>query len=89
MKVLTGENYSQARLLGIIHEMWCERIGRQVNIGDTVYATGTITTNTNTGEIGLLIDENSEYFSLMPEVHQLRLVDVVESDGWNDVIETG
>lgn len=87
MSVLTGENYSQARLLGILHEMWTTHLGRAVNIGDTVYATGEIVTNSLTGEVGMLIDENSQYFNLLPQVHQLRLLDVVNGDGWNDITQ--
>jgi hypothetical protein len=94
MKVLSGAGYTQARLAGIMNEMWAEHLGRLPNIGDTIYATGSITTNSLTGDIGLLIDENSEYINrydeenqycgLLPQIHFERLVDVVEGDGWMD-----
>jgi hypothetical protein len=86
MSILTGEGYTQARLAGIMNEMWCEHLGRIPNIGDTIYATGEIVTNSLTQEIGLLIDEDSEYFNLLPSVHQLRLLDVINGDGWNDIL---
>jgi hypothetical protein len=53
-------------------------------IGDTIYATGTVVRNATTDEWGMLIDPNNEYFSLLPEVHANRLIDVVSSDGWMD-----
>lgn len=84
MKVLTGEGYTQGRLLGILHEMWTTHLGRAVNVGDTVYASGNVVRNATTDEWGMLIDSDSQYFSLLPEVHQLRLVDIVEGDGWMD-----
>jgi hypothetical protein len=84
MKVLSGETYTLARLCGIMHEMWCTHIGHQVQSGNTIYATGSIVINTLTSAVGMLIDENNQYYSLLPEVHANRLVDVVEGDGWMD-----
>jgi hypothetical protein len=88
IKVLTGEGYDLARLAGIMHEAWVMRIGRLVPPTDTLYGEGSITTNTLTGAIGLVCDTECEYHRL-PEVHEGRLVDVVEGDGWNDVVEEG
>lgn len=84
-KVLTGEGYTHETLEEIMNEMWCSHLGRLPNLGDTtMYATGEIVRNSLTAEIGMLIDENSEYFNLLPQVHQLRLSEVVQGDGWND-----
>lgn len=81
IKVLTGTGYTQSRLAGILHEEWVERIGRLVSPKDTLYGHGSITTNSITGNVGLVVDTDNEYYSL-PEVHENRLVDVVDGDGW-------
>ena len=81
MKVLYGEHYTQARLAGIMHEAWVERLGHTVQSGNTVYGHGTITTNKLTGDVGLIVDPNDTYYAL-PEIHETRLVDIVDGDGW-------
>jgi hypothetical protein len=80
-KVLYGEQYTQARLAGIMHEAWVERTGRLGN--STVYGEGYITTSTLTGELGLIVDTDSQYFGI-PEPHLSRLAEVVDGDGWID-----
>ena len=83
-KVLFGENYDFARLVGIKREVWASVTGRETPWTDTQFAEGIITTNTTTGDVGLILDSESEYFSYLPDVHMGRLVDVVKSDGWMD-----
>ena len=87
MKVLSGTGYTTARLAGILHETFVERNGgRLVPTGNvTVYGEGTITNNAITGEVGLIVDVDSEYFGLS-EPHLSRLVDVVDGDGWMDTV---
>jgi hypothetical protein len=88
MKVLHGEGYIEARLYGIIAEMFYSIYGRLAKENDvTTQLTGTVVTNATTEEVGYLIDPNSQYFNLLPEVHANRLVDVVEGDGWMDNTE--
>ena len=85
MKVLTGESYTEPRLYGIIAEMFYSQMGRLARQNDvTTMLTGSVTTNKLTEEVGYLINEESQYFSLLPQVHADRLVDVVDGDGWND-----
>lgn len=85
MKVLTGQDYTEPRLYGIIAEMFYAEVGRLPKQNDiTTMLTGAIVTNTTTNEIGYLIDENSEYFSLLPSIHVSRLVNVIDGDGWMD-----
>ena len=83
IKVLSGLGYSQSRLAGILHEEWVARIGRLVPPTDTLYGHGSIVNNSINNEIGLIVDTENEYYSL-PPIHEGRLVDVVEGDGWTD-----
>ena len=85
MKVLTGVGYTKARLAGILAEAWVGRIGRIPVVGDTLFGEGTITNNAITGDAGLIVDTESEYFGLS-EPHLSRLVDVVSEDGWMDTV---
>ena len=88
MKVLTGEGYTESRLYGIIAEKFYELMGRLARQNDvTIMLTGSVVTNTLTEEVGYLINEESQYFSLLPQIHADRLVDVVDGDGWNDSTE--
>ena len=85
MKVLTGQGYTESRLHGIIGEMFYAEVGRLPKQNDiTTMLTGSVVTNKDTNEIGYLIDENSQYFNLLPSVHANRLVDVIDGDGWMD-----
>jgi hypothetical protein len=86
IKVLTGNGYTQARLAGILHEEWVERIGKLVTPKDTLYGHGDIKTNSITGDIGLVVDTTNEYYDL-PTIHESRLVDVVDGDGWNEITQ--
>jgi hypothetical protein len=82
MKVLFGDQYNVARLVGIKAEMWAAVTGKEPPITDTQFAQGCVVTNSITEAVGLILDENLEYFDKLPEPHMSRLVDVVESDGW-------
>jgi len=82
MKVLKGSGYTLSRLAGIMHEMWCSHLGRVVNDGDTVYATGKI--KLNNGEVGLVLNELSIYYNYLPDIHKERLTAIANGDGWND-----
>jgi len=87
-KVLSGEQYTQSRLAGIMHETFVERNGVIPTLGNrTMYGEGMITNNNITGELGLLLDTESEYYASVPEIHASRLIDVVNGDGWYDVAE--
>lgn len=84
LKVLHGEGYTQARLSGIQHEGWAMRIGRiPFSLADK--GEGSIITNSITGEVGLVCETESQYHCL-PDVHENRLVDVVDGDGWMDAV---
>jgi hypothetical protein len=88
MKVLTGETYTEPRLYGIIAEMFYARFGKLARREDvTTQLTGTVTNNAITGEVGYLIDDNCEYFSLLPLIHVTRLEHVINGDGWQDIAE--
>lgn len=85
MKVLTGQGYTESRLHGIIAEMFYAGVGRLPKQNDvTTMLTGSVVTNTTNNEVGYLIDDNSQYFSLLPSIHVDRLVDVTVGDGWMD-----
>jgi hypothetical protein len=86
LTVLTGISYTLPRMVGIKSEMWATVTGKEPPITDTQFATGNVVTNSLTGEIGLLLDTEDVYFSSLGEPHSSRLVEVVEGDGWNDVI---
>ena len=81
-KVLYGANYDFARLVGIKREVWTSVTGRETPWMDTQFAEGYITTNTLTGDVGLILDSDNQYFPYLPEVHMNRLVDVEDYDGW-------
>ena len=88
-KVLTGATYNEARFAGVLHETFVAYRGGLVPAGNvTIYGEGTIVTNKSTGELGLILDDESEYFPSLPQVHKDRLVDVVGGDGWLDSEET-
>ena len=79
MKILKGIDYTQARLAGIAHEMLVAKTG-QVPPTDyvTQYLIGSIVEVD--GGHGLVLDETSEHFQYLPQVHQDRLVDYVVED---------
>jgi hypothetical protein len=54
-------------------------------MSDTLFGEGMVATNKLTGEVGLIVDTESAYFGLS-EPHLSRLVDVVDGDGWCDVV---
>lgn len=88
LKVLNGIGYTLPRMVGIKAEMWATVTGKEPPITDTQFATGNVVTNSLTSAVGLLIDTDSIYFSSLGEPHLSRLVEVLDGDGWNDVIES-
>lgn len=87
LKVLTGINYDEFRLAGILHECFCRQIGKQQDRQNTtLYLDGTIKNNTVNGDIGAVIDTEGLTYANLPEPHLERLIDVVEGDGWNDAV---
>lgn len=87
MKVLTGEQYTLPRLVGIKSEMWAIHTGKELPITDTQFGQGCIIENNTTGAAGLLLNETVAYFDLLPEPHMSRLVDVVDGDGWINIAD--
>ena len=88
MKVLTGEGYNESRLYGIIAEMFYSQMGRLARQPDiTTMLTGSVVVNKNTDDVGYIINPESQYFGLLPQVHANRLIDVVDGDGWIDAEE--
>lgn len=79
-KVLKGTEYGLARLVGIKSEMWAEHLGREPNLHDTMYATGEITKVGD--DYGLVLDDKSQPYPLLPDVHKARLVDATKINGW-------
>ena len=80
MKILTGEEYTKARLAGIMHEMLVEYTGKippSTNV--TQYLHGSIVDVD--GAYGLVVDENSEYYNYLPDVHKDRLIEYVVEEG--------
>lgn len=87
-KVLTGASYTESRFAGIMHEAFVAHKGSLVPEGNvTIYGEGSIVTNKKTGELGLILDSESEYFEFVAQVHKDRLADVVVGDGWLDAEE--
>lgn len=85
MKVLTGATYTEPRLYGIIAEMFYAKVGRLPKQNDvTTMLTGRVINNSLNNNVGYIIDETSEYFNLLSEVHINRLADIVDGDGWMD-----
>jgi hypothetical protein len=88
-KVLYGEDYDLPRIAGIMHEMFVKHYGRQQRNNEiATYLTGYIATREieideeTVTQIGYIIDTDSEYFDYLPQVHQSRLIEIVEGDGW-------
>lgn len=87
-KVLTGEGYDLPRLSGIMHEMFIKLKGSPRSISDlSLYVDGEIGNNAHTDAWGYIIDADSPYLHLLPDIHLSRLVDIVAGDGWLDVKE--
>lgn len=84
-QVLTGENYTEARLYGIIAEMFYSQVGRLPKQNDiTTMLTGYVTKNTITDDVGYIIDSDCQYFDTLPLIHICRLDEIEEGDGWRD-----
>ena len=87
LKVLAGQQYSQYRLAGVLHECFCAYIGAtQDIINVTIYLDGVVKQNTITQAYGAMIDTESLTYLYLPDIHKERLVSVVSGDGWNDMI---
>lgn len=84
-KILTGASYDLPRLVGIKSEMWARITGKEPPIIDTQFATGNIIVNTISGNVGLVINTDSQYFNIMFEPHKSRLIDIVNGDGWGSL----
>jgi hypothetical protein len=85
LKVLSGEQYTLARMAGIMHEAYVARVGKLVPTGNVcMYGEGMITTNKLTGELGLIVNTESEWYGV-PAVHEARFVEVKAKDGWREV----
>lgn len=81
----TQFGYTEQRYAGLLHEAFVSYNGTLTPEGNiTVYGEGTITNNTITGELGLILDSTSEYYPYIAQIHRDRCVDVVNGDGWND-----
>ena len=87
-KVLTGTQYTESRLYGIIAEMFYNNTGRLPRENDvTTQLTGSVITNATTGNVGYVLDSDCRYFGELSEPHVGRLANVVEGDGWLDTVE--
>jgi len=89
IKVLTGINYTLPRLAGISAECYIASRGESYNTQNISWqGLGYPVKNKLTGEYGLVIDTElrAQWLAYLAEVHVDRLVDVIECDGWNDVV---
>lgn len=78
--------YTLARYAGLLHESWVahnQALTPQANV--TVYGQGEIINNSITDELGLILDDESEYFYFIAQVHRNRLIDIIPGDGWHEV----
>lgn len=85
MVILKGTDYNQARLAGIQHECFVAKTGRIPPRENVIqYGDGSIISSTEEIEIdgvmtqllsyGLVLDELSEYYSYLPQVHKDRCI---------------
>lgn len=93
MKLLTGvqHGYTMARLAGVQHEVFVAKTGQippTENV--TQYGDGSIieiiaeevidNETIYTTTYGLLLDETSEYYTYLPEIHKNRVTDYIVDD---------
>lgn len=77
MVILKGTDYNQARLAGIQHEVFVAKTGRIPPKENVIqYGDGSIITLEN-GDYGLVLDELSEYYSYLPQVHKDRCIEYI------------
>ena len=88
MVILTGTGYTQARLAGIQHEVFVAKTGRIPPRENVVqYGDGSIITITEEVEVdgvltevvgyGLILNETSEYYTHLRQVHKDRCVEYI------------
>jgi hypothetical protein len=77
LKVLYGEDYPLARLLGIAHEIYVTHIGKMPPTTNYTRYLNCVIVDVE-GHKGLLFKEGEDCFDLLPQVHKDRLVDWVE-----------
>ena len=98
MVILKGTDYTQARLAGIQHEVFVAKTGRVPPRENVVqYGDGSIITITEEtlveGEMvqvtsyGLVLDETSEYYAYLPQVHKDRCISYESPIQTEEVIE--
>ena len=98
MVILKGEDYTQARLAGIQHEVFVAKTGRIPPRENVIqYGDGGIITLTEEIEVegemvqvtsyGLVLDENSEYYAYLPQVHKDRVVPYESPIAEEEIIE--
>ena len=78
-----AHGYTQSRYAGLLHEAFVahnEAVTPEGNV--TVYGEGAITNNVITGELGLILDDESIYYSFIADIHRQRTIDVVAGEGW-------
>ena len=86
MVILKGTDYNQSRLAGIQHEVFVAKTGKIPPRENVIqYGDGSIITITEEVGIdgvltevtsyGLVLDENSVYYSYLPQVHKDRCVE--------------
>jgi hypothetical protein len=82
-------NDAFAKLVGKKAEMWARKTGKEPPITDTQFAEGCIVVNEVTGEVGLILNVDDEYYQYLPDEDKAALVEVVAADGWikADVVE--
>ena len=86
MVILTGTGYTQARLAGIQHEVFVAKTGKIPPRENVIqYGDGSIIL-LDSGDYGLVLDETSEYYLHLPQVHKDRCTTYI-SPIENDIIE--
>ncbi len=85
-KILTGAGYDLPRFAGIMHEAFVRKYGQlQKPENVTMYLDGEI--KEVNGELGLMVDDTSEYYDVIPSALKLKLSDVTSDSKWNVQIE--
>jgi hypothetical protein len=84
IKVLFGEDYTFARLVGIKAEVWAIELNKEPNFGDTLYGFGEIKKNKTTNKFGLIVNTTNPCFLHLNEIHKNKLINIIGGDGWLD-----
>ena len=91
MVILKGTDYNQARLAGVRHEAFVAKTGKIppkenvvqygdgsiISIVEEIEVDGVLTEVTS---YGLLLDETSQYYEYLPDVHKNRCIDYVTTE---------